>query len=114
MNKGQFLIAENANCHIIASVYIELRGSHGYFGMLAVDPLHQNAGFGRLMVETAENYARLHGCTVMDITTLSQRPELPPFYRRLGYVETGTEEFRPNRPLKPGIDCHCILMSKPL
>jgi hypothetical protein len=66
------------------------------------------------MVEAAENFARRHGCTFMDITTLSQRPELPPFYRKLGYAETGTEEFHPNRPLKPGIECHCITMSKPL
>jgi ribosomal protein S18 acetylase RimI-like enzyme len=114
MQKGQFLVAETPDHLLVASVYIELRGLRGYFGMLAVDPSQQRSGLGRLLVEAAENYARCHGCSVMDITTLSRRPELPPFYRALGYVETGTEEFHPNRPLKPGIECHCILMSKPL
>jgi hypothetical protein len=50
----------------------------------------------------------------MDITVLSLRTELPPFYRKLGYVETGAEEFRTSRPLKDGVQCHCIVMSKAL
>ena len=50
----------------------------------------------------------------MDITVLSLRPELPPYYRKLGYVETGTEEFHPSRPLKAGVECHCIRMTKVL
>jgi hypothetical protein len=50
----------------------------------------------------------------MDITVLSLRTELPPFYRKHGYVETGTDEFHTSQPLKPGAECHCILMSKPL
>jgi predicted N-acetyltransferase YhbS len=114
MQKGKFLVAENSDPRVVASIYVELRGVRGYFGMLAVDPSRQGAGLGRLMIEAAENYARDHGCNVMDITTLSQRPELPPFYRKFGYIETGTEEFHPNRPLNPGVECHCIIMSKPL
>jgi hypothetical protein len=35
-------------------------------------------------------------------------------YRRFGYVETGTEEFIRARPLKDGLGCHCIVMSKKL
>jgi hypothetical protein len=50
----------------------------------------------------------------MDISVLSLRPELLPFYRNLGYSETGTEDFHPTRPLKAGVSCHCIVMSKPL
>jgi hypothetical protein len=50
----------------------------------------------------------------MDIAVLSLRHELPPFYRTLGYVETGTEQFHPSRPLRPAVECHCIIMSKPL
>jgi hypothetical protein len=37
-----------------------------------------------------------------------------PFYHRLGYAESGTEEFRPPRPLKEGATCHSILLSKNL
>lgn len=66
------------------------------------------------MIEAAEDYCRARGCKFMDISVLSLRPELPPFYRKLGYVENGTDEFRPSRPLKPGLECHIIRMSKPL
>jgi len=114
MKKGQMLLAENGAGEVVGAVYVELRGERGYFGMLAVDPSRQGTGLGRLMVEAAEHHARRHGCTLMDISVLSLRPELLPFYRKLGYTESGTEEFRPSRPLKPGVQCYCFVMSKPL
>lgn len=114
VNKGIFLLGHDRSGNLIASVYCEIRGSRGYFGMLAVDPAHQRKGIGRATVEAAECYCRQQGCTDMDLTVLSLRPELPPLYRKLGYVESGTQEFRPSRPLKNGIECHCIVMSKKL
>ena len=114
MQKGCFLVAVDGPGQVVASVYIELRGARGYFGMLAVDPSRQGKGLGRMMVEAAENHCRKVGCDAMDITVLSLRPELPPYYRKLGYIETGTEEFHPSRPLKAGVECHCIRMSKAL
>jgi hypothetical protein len=50
----------------------------------------------------------------MDLTVLSLRPELPPLYRKLGYTETGVEEFRPGRAFIGASGCHCIVMSKEL
>jgi hypothetical protein len=50
----------------------------------------------------------------VDILVLSLRPELPPIYRRFGYIETGTEKFSTSRGLKSGAECHCIVMSKKL
>lgn len=113
MGKGEFLIAERSGV-AVACVYTELRGDRGYFGMLAVDPPAQGLGLGRRMVEAAEDHCRCRGCKAMDITVLSLRPELPPFYRKLGYVEVGAEDFRTSRPLKDGVRCHCIVMSKAL
>lgn len=114
MKKGEFLLACDESGELIASVYVEVRGVRGYFGMLAVDPQRQGCGIGRKMVEAAEEYCREKGCAAMDLTVLSLRPELLPIYRKLGYVESGAEEFRPNRPLKPGVECHCIVTSKGL
>jgi ribosomal protein S18 acetylase RimI-like enzyme len=114
MAKGRILIAVDRGGKLVASVYMELRGTRGYLGMLAVDPALQGRGLGRKMVGVAENRFRRLRLTAVDITVLSLRPELPPIYRKLGYVETGTEEFRPSVPLKPGLKCHCIVMSKPL
>jgi ribosomal protein S18 acetylase RimI-like enzyme len=114
MRKGRILMAEDGDGRLLASVYMERRGKRGYLGMLAVDPARQGNGLGRKMVEAAEERFRQHRCKAVDITVLSLRPELLPLYRRFGYVETGTEKFKPSRPLRPGVKCHCIVMSKPL
>lgn len=114
MDKGIFLVGHDHTGKLIASVYVEIRQARGYFGMLAVDPAYQGKGIGRAMIDAAEDYCRKQKCNIMDLTVLSLRPELPPLYRKLGYTETGTEEFRPTRPLKSGIACHCIVMSKKL
>jgi GNAT superfamily N-acetyltransferase len=113
MQKGEFLVAEDSD-HVVACVYIELRGKRGYFGMLAVDPSRQGTGLGRLMVEAAENHCRQRGCRWMDISVLSLRPELVPFYHKVGYVESDTEEFHPSPPRKPGVKCYIIMLSKEL
>ena len=118
MRKGAILAAEDDFGRFLGCVYTEVRpepsGVRGYLGQLAVDPAYQRARLGRLIVQAAEDYLRRQGCEAVDITVLSLRPELPPIYRRYGYVETGTEEFKPSRPLVSGAVCHCIVMSKQL
>ncbi len=114
MEKGTILLAEDCSGHIVASVYMELRGVRGYLGMLAVDPAHQGKGLGRIMVEAAEEHFRTKGCEAVDIIVLNLRPELPPLYRRFGYAEIGIENFKPSRTLAPGLECHGIVMSKQL
>jgi ribosomal protein S18 acetylase RimI-like enzyme len=114
MEKGTILVAEDGDGHLLASIYTELRGKHGYVGMLAVDPAHQRSRLGRRMMETAEERFRSQGCEAVEITVLSLRPELLPIYRRFGFVETGTEEFHYPHPLAPGLECHCIVMRKPI
>jgi ribosomal protein S18 acetylase RimI-like enzyme len=114
MQAGEFLVAEDMSGRMVASVYTEVRGERGYLGMLAVAPARQGTGLGRQMVEAAERHCRGRGCKHMDMKVLSLRPELLPLYRKLGYVETGTEEFHPARALKSGVECHCIILSKAL
>jgi len=113
MSSGRFLLAEDEQ-GIAASVYVEINSGRGYFGMLSVDPVRQGTGLGRVMIEAAERFAREHGCTHMDITVLSLRTELPPFYRKFGYREIGTEPFLLEAGRQLSEPCHCILMEKPL
>ena len=114
MAKGSILMAEDGAGRLLASVYTERRGQRGYLGMLAVDPAQQREGLGRRMMTIVEDRFRAQGCEAVDIVVLSMRPELPPIYQRFGYAITGTEEFKTLRPLRPGVECHCIAMSKPL
>jgi predicted N-acetyltransferase YhbS len=111
MEKGTFLIAEEDGVPI-GCVYTELRGGRGYFGLLAVDPGRHGQGVGRTLVEAAEARLRRAGCEAVDISVVDLRTELPPFYRRLGYVETGTAPFPDTE--KATRPCHFILMSKTL
>jgi hypothetical protein len=60
----------------------------------------------------AEKYCRERGSQWMDILIVSLREELPPFYEKRGYVESGTTPFPADVPTK--IPCHFINMSKPL
>jgi ribosomal protein S18 acetylase RimI-like enzyme len=114
MQKGEFLLAQDDKANLLGSVYLEVSGDRGYLGMLAVDPKRQGEGVGRTLVRAAEDYCRQRGCTYMKLTVLSLRSPVQFFYRKLGYRETGPEEFRPSRPLKPGVKCHAIVMTKPL
>src|SRR5579872_2005038 len=114
MQKGEILLAENPSGQVLASIYAETRGNRGYLGMLAVDPAHQRSGLGKLLPASAEGPFRAKGCEAIDITVLSLRPELLPIYRRLGFVESGSEEFISTRSMRRGLECHCIVMSKPL
>jgi GNAT superfamily N-acetyltransferase len=105
---GLFLVVGNME----ACVYVELRGDRGYFGLLSVDPARQGNGLGRALVDAAEQYCRDRGCRWIDLRVVSVREELPPFYRKLGYTECGTEPFISEFPTKAPV--HLIKMEKPL
>jgi len=111
LRKGKFLLGEEVGV-LAGCVYVELRGERGYFGLLAVDPALQRSGLGSRLVAAAEEYCRAADCQFMDLTLVNLRTELPAFYRRLGYVESGTLPFpsdqHPNQP------CHLVKMSKAL
>ena len=114
MATGEFLVAENARGGFAGCVYVEQRGERGYFGMLAVDPACQGSGVGRGLVAAAENWCRKRQLATVDITVLELRPELLPYYRKFGYRESHIEEFRPTTPLKSGVTCRSIVLSKSL
>jgi predicted N-acetyltransferase YhbS len=116
MREGQILVAEDAGGEFLGCVYTAVRAdcTRGYLGQLAVNRAHQGRGLARRIVAAGEEHLRGQGCQTVDLTVLNHRTELPPIYRRFGYVEVGTEAFVSSRPLKPGVKCHCIVMSKRL
>jgi len=109
--KGDFLVDETDG-RMLACVYVELRRDRAYLGLLSVDPTLQRVGLGKRLVVAAENVARAAGCRHMDLNVVNLREELPPFYRKLGYSESGTSQFPSDVFTK--LPCHFIQMSKAL
>ena len=110
MRRGVFLVAVDAE-RLVGSVYVEVDGDHGSFGMLAVDPSRQGAGIGGRLIEEAEHHSRQGGGTAVEIQVVKLRTDLLPRYRRLGFVEVGTASYV-HRPTVQAV--HFVLMRKTL
>jgi ribosomal protein S18 acetylase RimI-like enzyme len=109
---GVLLVMEDEHGALAGSVYIEIRGERGYFGMLSVDPDRQGQGLGRSLVRAIEAHCRAAGCRHLDLDVVSLRDGLPSFYESLGFVAYGTGPFP--TPEKLTRDAHLLLMTKPL
>jgi GNAT superfamily N-acetyltransferase len=110
-NGGEFLVTEHSGT-VSGCVYLNCTGERAYFGMLSIDPARQREGLGRRLIEAVEARARDRGCRTMDIHVVDLREDLLPYYRRLGYVDSGRLPFsEPERASRP---CSFIVMSKPL
>lgn len=75
----------------MACVHVEKDGSDGHIGMLAVSPILQGVGAGKLMLAHAERYASANFSSEKFImVVVSSRSELISFYLRRGYQKTDT------------------------
>lgn len=110
MNKGIFLVAEEED--LIGCVYLEPRGDRFYLGLLSVQPSHQHAGLGTFLMNAAEQYCRDRNAGGIDLQIVNVRKELPAYYHRFGYTETGTAPFPAH--VKTKIPCHFVILSKEL
>ncbi len=108
---GEFLLAEDRG-NLNGCVYLERRGDRSYLGLLSVDPSRQQTGMGSLLMTAAEEHCRARKDRFIDILIVNLREELPSFYGKRGYVETGISPFPEDVETK--IPCHFINMTKAL
>ncbi len=74
----------------MACAHVEKDGNSSHIGMLAVNPVFQGAGAGKLMLSEAEKYASSFFCSEKcAMVVVSERAELIAFYLRRGYQNTG-------------------------
>jgi N-acetylglutamate synthase-like GNAT family acetyltransferase len=111
LHEGKFLLAEEEGT-LTGCVYVQITGDRGYLGLLSVDPSRQHSGLGTRMVAAVEEHCRSAGCHFIDLTFASLRTKLPGFYRRLGYIENGTEPFPADMHTK--VPVHLVKMTKSL
>lgn len=112
MVESAFLLLEDEAGALAGCVFVDVRGETGYFGMLSIDPSRQGQGLGSRLIAAAEDHCRHAGCREMELEVVNLRTELPPFYRKFGYVESGTRRFTDTERAK--LPCHFVVMTKSL
>jgi GNAT superfamily N-acetyltransferase len=71
-------------------VWLEpLGGDTWYVGSLAIDPVRQRGGLGRVMLSAAEQWVRERGGKRVQMTVVNVRDALIAWYIRRGYHRTG-------------------------
>jgi GNAT superfamily N-acetyltransferase len=111
LSKGKFLLLEREG-KLAACIYIERRGPRAHLGLVSVDPGQQRAGLGSQLMATAEADCRTAGYSEMDLRFINHRVELRRFYERLGFLDTGVQEF-PD-PARMKVPFHFVQMAKSL
>jgi len=115
MKEGTYLVGLDAQNRLAGCVYISRHPfANGYrrVAELGVESSLRSRGYGRQLMEAAEQLLRNDGCSGVKIGVLNFKQEqLFKFYRSLGYHETGDQPATIPAPKKP---CHLIIMSKTL
>ncbi|HSX40154.1 MAG TPA: GNAT family N-acetyltransferase [Candidatus Saccharimonadales bacterium] len=85
--------------------------TNAYFGMLTVDPAFRGRGYGRRLLNAAEEIGKVRGKHTMEIQVVNHSAYLLDLYGRYGYQVFGHISWFATFLTKPS---HFVLMSKPL
>ena len=113
----QMLVLDNGK-FLIGCVMIKTQGSKLYLGMLTVNPEIQNKGYGRVLMEAAEDEARRQNLTAIEMTVIHHRESLLNYYFRQDYKLTGERRPFPKTDPRFGIpkvaDLEFLVLEKKL
>jgi ribosomal protein S18 acetylase RimI-like enzyme len=84
VNPELFLVGEYAG-RVVASVMGGYEGHRGWINYLAVDPVEQGKGYGRLMMAEVEDRLRAAGCPKINLQVRASNEAVIQFYESLGY-----------------------------
>ena len=79
---------------LVAAVMVGHDGHRGWVYYLAVDPDHQSRGYGRAMVEAAEDWLRSHGIRKVQLMVRASNTHVGAFYDALGYERSDVQVFQ--------------------
>jgi ribosomal protein S18 acetylase RimI-like enzyme len=71
---------------LVGTVMAGYEGHRGWINYLAVAPAHQGKGYGRLLMERAEQLLRAAGCPKINLQVRATNSKVIEFYRRIGYA----------------------------
>ena len=72
---------------IAATVVVGHDGHRGWVYYVAVDPNHRNKGYGRVIMDAAEDWLRQTGIEKMQLMVRADNTAVQAFYEQIGYGE---------------------------
>jgi ribosomal protein S18 acetylase RimI-like enzyme len=72
---------------VVASVLVGHDGHRGWVYYVAVDPDHRHKGYGRAIMDAAEQWLRARGIEKLQLLVRGDNTEVHAFYQSLGYLE---------------------------
>jgi ribosomal protein S18 acetylase RimI-like enzyme len=72
---------------IVATVMVGYEGHRGWLNYLAVSPSYQRKGYGKKMVEEAEERLSAEGCPKVNLQVRASNGEALKFYAAIGYTQ---------------------------
>ena len=81
------MLAGRDDSGIVASVLVGHDGHRGWVYYVAVDPDCRHKGYGRAIMDAAEEWLRLRGIEKLQLMVRPDNSQVQAFYQSLGYVE---------------------------
>jgi len=81
------MLAGRDDSGIVASVLVGHDGHRGWVYYVAVDPDCRHKGYGRVIMDAAEQWLRRRGIEKLQLMVRSDNSQVQAFYRSLGYLE---------------------------
>jgi ribosomal protein S18 acetylase RimI-like enzyme len=72
---------------LVASVLVGHDGHRGWVYYVAVDPDRRHKGYGRVIMDVAEDWLRARGIDKMQLMVRPDNTQVQAFYQSLGYFE---------------------------
>lgn len=89
---------------LVATVMAGYEGHRGWINYLAVAPEHRRQGFGRRMMDAAEERLRETGCPKINLQIRRSNSQAIDFYRSLGFLEDESISMGKRLSYSSGID----------
>ena len=81
------LVIKDSGGNVLGGVITTIYRYSMYVETLWIDEKYRKCGYGAQLMKQAEETAREHGCTMMQLDTFNY--QAPEFYKKLGFVQYG-------------------------
>ena len=87
------ILIGRADNHIVATVMVGHDGHRGWVYYVATDPDRRTKGFGRAIMDAAEDWLRAAGIAKLQLLVRRENARAGTFYQSIGYAEAQTIVF---------------------